>query len=111
RKFGFRAQQQVYVQRENRADEFLVVVGWQDALGLGNVNLLTRRKPYRDLQFRLDAPAGHLPTWRWGADTLEGAYVVDEELVDTVFLHLEKCMPTAGLGAMASPSDGGQSRS
>ncbi|MBE7382027.1 MAG: GUN4 domain-containing protein [Leptolyngbya sp. SIO1E4] len=107
RKFGFRAQQQVYLQRDNRADDFLVAVGWQDSVGLGNVNLLTRRKPYRDLQFSLDAPAGHLPTWRWAADTLEGAYVVDEEIVDTVFLHLEKCMPTPGLGTALGTPDGG----
>ena len=105
--FGFTAQHQVFVQQERRADDFLVAVGWQKALGIGNVNLMTRRKPYRDLQFNLQAPAGHLPTWRWGATALEGAYAVEEGLVDTFFLHLERCLRALPSGPAVGTSDKG----
>lgn len=90
-RFGFRAQHKVYVQHERRADDFLVAIGWQNESGIGN--FFNSRKPYRDLSFDLAAPVGHLPTWRWGADTLEGAYVISEEIVDAFFLHLERCIP------------------
>lgn len=92
-KFGFTPQHQVYVQQERRAGEFLAAVGWRDA-GLGGTNLLSRRRSYRELLFDLDAPTGHLPTWRWGANSLEGDYVVDEDIVDIFFHELvEKCLP------------------
>jgi len=104
-RFGFRAQYQVYAEQEKRADDFLQVVGWQDAFGIANVNLLTRRKPYRDLQFSLDAPVGHLPTWRWATDSLEGGYAVSETVVDSFFLHLEKCMPVLQVVTPSSPAD------
>ena len=109
-KFGFRAQHQAYAQRERRADEFLIAVGWQNAVGIGNVSLLTQRKPYRDLEFGLEAPTGHLPTWRWAADSLEEAYVVREEMVDTFFLHLEKCMPTLSPGSSLGATNAGEDR-
>lgn len=106
-KFGFAAQHQVYVQRERQSDEFLSAVGWKEAVGFGGVNLLSRRKAYRDLQFDLDAPMGHLPTWRWEADSLEGEYAVDEDILHNVFRDLiEKCLP--GLktsSATASPGE------
>ncbi|MEO0986261.1 MAG: GUN4 domain-containing protein [Cyanobacteria bacterium J06639_14] len=108
-KFGFRVQHQIYVRNERRADDFLVAVRWQEATAIGNVNLFPRRKPYRELQFDAEAEAGHLPTWRWGSDALEGAYIVSEEIVDTFFLHLEKCMPTLG-SAPTVLLDGGEGR-
>ena len=97
-KFGFVAQHQVYVQEERRASEFLTAIGWKETLGFGGVGLINRRKAYRDLQFNLEAPTGHLPTWRWEAGTLEGDYVINEEIVHNVFHDLvEKCLP--GLAA------------
>ena len=92
-RFGFKAQYLIYCQTQRRADEFLEAVDWQQGIGIANVNVLTRRKAYRDLQFDADAPHGHLPTWRWGCDALEGNYMVSESLVDALFMHLEKCMP------------------
>jgi hypothetical protein len=93
-KFGFAAQHQVYVQHDRQASEFLTAIGWKAPVGLGGMALLNRPKAYRDLQFDLDAPVGHLPTWRWGADNLEGDYVVNEETVHNVFHDLvEKCLP------------------
>ncbi|MGF1459573.1 MAG: GUN4 domain-containing protein [Leptolyngbyaceae cyanobacterium] len=91
-KFGFTAQHQVYVQHDRQANEFLAAVEWASGVGLGGVNLLTRRKAYRDLQFNLQAPLGHLPTWRWEANSLEGEYAINEELVNGVFAQLvERC--------------------
>lgn len=92
--FGFLAQYQVYIQCERQADDYLRALGWQNSLGIGDVSLLTRRKSYRDLEFSLAAPVGHLPTWRWGSESLEGNYAVNEKMVDSFFLHLEKCMPS-----------------
>jgi hypothetical protein len=92
-RFGFVAQYNVYCQAQRRADEFLQGVDWQQGIGIANVNVLTRRKAYRDLQFNGEAPAGHLPSWRWGCDALENTYAVSERLVETLFAHLEKCMP------------------
>lgn len=93
-KFGFRAQHRVFAEQEREADGFLSTVGWKEGLGLGNILLLSRGRPYRDLQFNLEAPTGHLPTWRWAADALQGEYVVDEDIVYNVFLDLvEKCVP------------------
>ncbi|WP_008319023.1 GUN4 domain-containing protein [Leptolyngbya sp. PCC 6406] len=99
-RFGFRAQYRIYAQQDRRADEFLQAVAWQGGIGIGNVNLVTRHKTYRDLQFQSDAPTGHLPSWRWGCKTLESEYVVPEALVDALFLHVEKCLP----GAAMAPS-------
>lgn len=90
-KFGFKAQHEVYVQQERRADDFLMTVEWLNTTGI--LSFANPQKPYRSLDFGLSAPSGHLPTWRWGADALEGAYVVRETMVDTFFLHLEKCLP------------------
>ncbi len=92
-RFGFKAQYLIYCQVQRRADVFLEAVGWQQGIGIANVNVLTRRKAYRDLQFDGEAPNGHLPTWRWGCDALEGNYTVPERLVESLFSHLEKCIP------------------
>ncbi|MDA0865091.1 MAG: GUN4 domain-containing protein [Cyanobacteria bacterium] len=92
-RFGFKAQYLVYCQVQQRADEFLQTVAWQQGISIANVNVLTRRKAYRDLQFDLAAPVGHLPSWRWGCEALEQEYAVSEGLVDALFAHVEKCMP------------------
>ncbi len=104
--FGFVAQYQVYVQNNRHADDCLQALGWQDSLGLGEVSLLTRRKSYRDLQFGLDAPVGHLPTWRWGAASLQGMYVVNDSMVEAFFMHLEKCLSTSAAPATDSSEQG-----
>lgn len=93
-KFGFAAQQQAYAQQERQPADFLAAIAWVESVGVGSVNLLMRRRAYRDLQFNLQAPAGHLPTWRWAANSLEGDYAVSEEIVQRVMSDLiEKCMP------------------
>ncbi|MGF1524872.1 MAG: GUN4 domain-containing protein [Leptolyngbyaceae cyanobacterium] len=104
RNFGFVAQHDAYVQNDRRADDFLKAVGWQGTSGIGN--LLPNRKPYRKLRFALDAEAGHLPTWRWGTDALEEAYIVEEKTIDTFFLHLEKCMPALSSTSMGTSNVG-----
>jgi hypothetical protein len=92
-RFGFKAQYLIYCQTQRRADEFLEAVDWQQGIGIANVNVLTRRKAYRDLQLDGTAPDGHLPTWRWGCGALEESYMVSESLVGALFMHVEKCMP------------------
>ncbi|MBF2037129.1 MAG: GUN4 domain-containing protein [Leptolyngbyaceae cyanobacterium T60_A2020_046] len=99
-RFGFRAQCRVFGQVSRREDEFLQRLGWQDALSIASVSVITRHKTYRDLRFNLDAPPGHLPTWRWGCTTLDSAYTVSDALLDALVLHFEKCLP----GAIEGPS-------
>jgi hypothetical protein len=106
-KFGFQAQYQVYVQQGRRVDDFLAALGWQESLGLGGISLVNRDKAYRDLQFDLGAPPGHLPTWRWGADTLAGGYTFPEAIADSLFLHLEKCLPNLSVSAVGSTPEAG----
>ncbi|MEM1310473.1 MAG: GUN4 domain-containing protein [Cyanobacteria bacterium P01_H01_bin.153] len=93
-RFGFAAQYQVYAQQERQPSDFLAMVEWTESIGVGGVALLPRRKAYRELQFDLQAPIGHLPTWRWAAESLEGDYVVGEDVVQNMFHEvLEKCLP------------------
>jgi hypothetical protein len=91
-RFGFQKQYQIFQARDRRADEFLQAVDWRGAQGVGNLTVRTRAKRYRELQFSADAPPGHLPTWRWGCNTLESEYFISEALVDDLFLHVEKCL-------------------
>ena len=94
KKFGFAAQQRIYVDQDRQAGEFLTTVEWVESVGVGNVNLLVRRKAYRNLQFDLQAPPGHLPTWRWAANSLEGDYVVSEDIIPKIFHDvIEHCLP------------------
>ena len=93
-RFGFIAQHRVFVQQTVQGGDFLAAIGWKSALSIGGVDVLTLRKAYRDLQFTLEAPIGHLPTWRWGATTLEGEYALDEAVVERIFHDvIEKCWP------------------
>ena len=93
-RFGFIAQHRIFVQQAVQGGDFLTTIGWKDAIGIGGVDLLTLRKAYRDLQFTLEAPVGHLPTWRWGATTLEGEYALDEAVIERIFHDvIEKCWP------------------
>lgn len=104
-RFGFQAQYRVYLQQERRADDFLGTVAWRTQLGVGNLTLHTRPQRYSELIFSLDAPLGHLPTWRWGCDTLDSEYFIPESLVDDLFLHVEKCMPEETLAPVPALED------
>ncbi len=100
-KFGFLAQYQVYVQQERRSEAFLQAVGWKGTITTSLVDLFGANKPYRELQFSLAAPLGHLPTWRWIAQSLEDISNLDDEVVHNFFTDLvERCLP--GLKASAA---------
>lgn len=90
--FGFSAQLQTYHMVNRDADDFLRKVDWQGSFGWGH--LLQVKKTYRDLQFTLEAPTGHLPTWRWVCITLESDYTITSEIVDAFFARVEQCIPT-----------------
>lgn len=94
-RYGFSVQQRIYNQETGRQPlDFLRILGWQGGLALGNVSLLKVAKPYSELQFHGEAPMGHLPTWRWACHSLESGYQVSESMIETFFLHMEKCMPS-----------------
>lgn len=86
--FGFTVQAQIYEDVGRQAREFLNVVDWPVGSGQGKTRLFRSTRPYSELQFNLDAPPGHLPTWRWCCASLEGGYSIDEALVEAFFIHL-----------------------
>lgn len=87
-RFGFRAQQQVYLQVDRRPMDFLRALDWRGM----RLSLTGGIKPYKSLQFSVNAPLGHLPTWRWCCPSLENGYTVSESVVEALFLHLDKCL-------------------
>jgi len=91
-KFGFRAQYELFVGADRRPLDFLKLVDWQGGMNLGNLPVVRVAKPYSELQFSKTAPRGHLPSWRWCCPSLESGYQVDEAMVETLFLHVEKCV-------------------
>jgi hypothetical protein len=107
-KFGFAAQQRIYADRDRQPGEFLTAVEWIESVGIGNVSLLVRRKAYRHLQFHLQAPPGHLPTWRWAANSLEGDYVVSEDIIPQIFHDvIEHCLPHLKKSSSPPPPSAG----
>jgi hypothetical protein len=75
-------------------DDFLMSIGWSNSVAVGPLQMPQRHKPYRDLKFSLNAPLGHLPTWRWTAQSLEENDELDAEMVRHFFTDLvEKCLP------------------
>ncbi|NJL45307.1 MAG: GUN4 domain-containing protein [Leptolyngbyaceae cyanobacterium SM2_3_12] len=103
--FGFRAQQQIYHQVNQQPADFCRLLGWR-----GNPLSPSRGiLPYKNLQFNLSAPPGHLPTWRWGCPSLDSGYEISDALVEGFFMHLAKCMPleTVVMPRLASPFEGG----
>ena len=103
-RFGFKAQQQVYrhqeqIQRgeDRRWRDFQIDLGWQDLPTWWYRGF----KPYSAIDFSLEAPPGHLPTWRWGCPSLGHRYRLSPEFVAAVMAHLNHCMPleTASLAA------------
>ncbi|NEQ46079.1 MAG: hypothetical protein F6K00_22100 [Leptolyngbya sp. SIOISBB] len=109
-KFGFAAQQKIYLTQDRQPGDFLTAVEWAENVGIGSVNLLVRHKTYRSLQFHQQAPTGHLPTWRWIADSLEGNYIISDDIVQMMFHDLiEKCLPQLKKTSNApSPETGNQ---
>ena len=87
-KFGFQAQYQIFQDAERRPIDFERLLEWRN----NPFNPQGDLKPYKFLNFHLDAPKGHLPTWRWCCSSLEGGYDVSESIVEAFFLHLEKCL-------------------
>lgn len=111
-KFGFAAQQQIYMSQDRQPGDFLTAVEWAERVSVGSVDLLFRRKPYRSVQFHLQAPNGHLPTWRWVADSLEGERVINEDIVQTMFHDLiEKCLPQLKKTSSPPPAETGDKQS
>ena len=91
-RFGFKAQQQVYLQVDRRPADFLRALDWRGS----RLSLTGGIKPYKSLQFNNSAPSGHLPTWRWCCSSLENGYNVGESVVEALFLHLDKCLDVNG---------------
>ncbi len=87
-RFGFKVQWQCFDQAQRRGERFLLAVGWRTK-GQGVAS--SRSLPYRDLTFSLEAPLGHLPSWRWGCATLDSRYEVSEALVEAVFDRAIAC--------------------
>ncbi len=87
--FGFKSQQQVYQQAQNRPTDFLKAVEW----GSQSVGRPLGQKPYKSLSFNSSAPLGHLPTWRWCCASLEAGYSISEILVRVVMKRLNQCLP------------------
>ncbi|MGF1516945.1 MAG: GUN4 domain-containing protein [Nodosilinea sp.] len=95
-RFGFKAQQQVYrSQQQIQQDEPQRWLGFQQGLGWRDQSTWLSRgfRPYYDLDFSLEAPAGHLPTWRWCCPSLSHRYDLRVEVVEAVMAHLNTCMP------------------
>ncbi|XGB41172.1 MAG: GUN4 domain-containing protein [Nodosilinea sp. LVE1205-7] len=84
--FGFKVQQHIYAQAQNRPTDFLKAVEWGSQSVLGH-------RPYKSLSFNLNAPQGHLPTWRWCCVSLESGYSLSEALVRVVMKRLNQCSP------------------
>jgi hypothetical protein len=87
-RFGFKAQEQVYLQMDRRPVDFLRALDWRGS----RLSLTGGIKPYKSLQFNTSAPSGHLPTWRWCCSSLEDGYNVSESVVEALFMHLDKCL-------------------
>ncbi|ASC72764.1 putative GUN4 domain containing protein [Halomicronema hongdechloris C2206] len=93
-RFGFSRQRQIYADEQRRLDAFLQRLEWQRGLSLAGIALTPSPLNYSELQFDLNAPPGHLPSWRWACEAIESGYHLTDNVVDAFFLHLEKCMPS-----------------
>ncbi|MGG6238563.1 GUN4 domain-containing protein [Nodosilinea sp. AN01ver1] len=103
-RFGFKAQQQVYrAQQQIQADDRQRWVAFEQALGWREAPSFFFRgyKPYHDLNFSLEAPPGHLPTWRWCCPSLSDRYKINPEVMAAIMQHLNDGMP---LEAVAVPA-------
>lgn len=96
KRFGFKAQQLVHRgQQQVQQDDRQQWLAFQQALGWCEEPSLFFRgyKPYHELNFSLEAPLGHLPTWRWCCSTLSDRYRLSLEVMAAVIHHLNECMP------------------
>ncbi|MBW4461897.1 MAG: GUN4 domain-containing protein [Nodosilinea sp. WJT8-NPBG4] len=96
KRFGFRAQQQVHrSQQQIQQDDRQQWLAFQQALGWREPSSLFYQgyQPYHDLNFSLEAPLGHLPTWRWCCPSLSDRYRLSLDVMAAVIHHLSLCMP------------------
>jgi len=96
-RFGFSRQRQIYADEQRRLDSFLQRLEWQRGLSLAGIAVTQTPINYSELQFHLNAPPGHLPSWRWACQALESGYHLTDTVVDVFFLRLEKCLPSDSL--------------
>ncbi|MEA5451233.1 GUN4 domain-containing protein [Leptolyngbya sp. CCNP1308] len=104
KRFGFKAQQQVHrAQQQVQQDDRQQWLAFQQALGWREPPSLFYQgyRPYHDLNFNLEAPLGHLPTWRWCCPSLSDRYRLSLDVMAAVIHHLNECMP---LTAAATPA-------
>jgi hypothetical protein len=83
-KFGFSSQLKLFQQVGRDPLKFLLEVSWRKQRSLFFWPW-RNSKPYRDLDFGDSALPGHLPTWRWTCHSLEDAYSISEDIVETFF--------------------------
>lgn len=115
-KFGFSAQQKIYLSAPNvRSFNFSREVGWV----LYGIRFLGFFKFYNQLTFNLDnAPEGHLPAlWFWRLSWREswrvggfgpgrGAGYGDAQLLDACMLRLNRCSGLGVRGRLRQPGLG-----
>lgn len=97
KRFGFKAQQQVHrSQQQVQQDDRQQWLAFQQALGWREPPSLFYKgyRPYHDLNFSLEAPLGHLPTWRWCCSSLSDRYRLSLDVMVAVIHHLNECMPS-----------------
>ncbi len=95
-RFGFKAQQQVYrSQQQIQVDEDKRWIDFQQMLGWREPPAWFYRgfRPYYSLNFSLDAPLGHLPTWRWACLSPNHRYGPTPEAITAIMAHLNDAMP------------------
>lgn len=86
--FGFQVQAQLFEELERQPQAFLAAVGWREGRSLSSGNLFKTAPTYSNLVFSREAPAGHLPTWRWCCPSLEGGYEISDALVEAFLTRL-----------------------
>jgi hypothetical protein len=97
-KFGFRAQHKIYLSLEQLqndevrlSEDFQAELAWVHKIPW-YLYFLKKRKSYQDLDFSIDAPSGHLPTWRWCCESLGFTYRINSSLVQAILLRLGECL-------------------
>jgi hypothetical protein len=95
-RFGFKAQQQVHRgQQQIQADDHKRWVVFEETLGWRKPSSWFYRgfQPYHDLTFSLEAPPGHLPTWRWCCVSLGHRYSISPQVMEAVMAYLNESIP------------------
>ncbi|HSM81556.1 MAG TPA: GUN4 domain-containing protein [Nodosilinea sp.] len=105
--FGFKVQQQLYRgQPQMQPEESKRWITFQEQLGWRQEPTWLSRglKPYHDLNFSLEAPAGHLPTWRWCCPSLNNSYNPSPEVMAAVMEHLTQALALETAGPAPEPA-------